>query len=179
MLPIAAVGIIWIMMYNFRGVINSTLFSLTGITPTRWLFSEKYALFAMVITSFWRDVGYYAVFLLAGLLVIPNEYYEVANIDGANVLRRFLHITLPLLKPAFVFVILLSIIRVLQAIDAFIIMTGGGPGNSTRILPVLMYDTGLRFYKMGLASAIALVMFVLVLIFSLIQLRLFKSEYYG
>jgi len=178
MLPISAVAIIWIMMYHPRGVINSTLYSLAGISPIRWLFSQKFALFAMVIMSFWKDVGYYAIFLVAGLLVIPKEYYEVAEIDGANFLRRFLHITLPLLKPAFVFVILLSIIRLFQAVDAFIIMTGGGPGNSTRILGVLMYDTGLRFYRMGRASAIAVVLFAFVLAFSLIQLRIFKTEYY-
>ncbi len=178
MLPISAVAIIWIMMYHPRGIINSILYSFTGTSPIRWLFSERFALLAMVIMSFWRDVGYYAIFLVAGLLVIPKEYYEVAEIDGANFLRRFLHITLPLLKPAFVFVILLSVVRLLQTIDAFIIMTGGGPGNSTRILGVLMYDTGLRFYRMGRASAIALILFAFVLAFSLIQLRIFKTEYY-
>jgi len=177
-MPLVILAVIWSLLYHPFGPINSVLLSpfIQIQDLPAWLRSSQHALIAVIIMAVWRATGYYAVVFLAGLQNIPNEYYEAARLDGASPWAVFLNITWPLLRPTTLFVVVVSIINSLRHFDAIWVMTGGGPGDSTRVLSVLIYETGLTFWKMGKASAMSVVMFIFVMAFTIIQLRLFRSE---
>ncbi len=177
-MPLVILAVIWSLLYHPFGPINSVLLSpfIQIQDLPAWLRSSQHALIAVIIMAVWRATGYYAVVFLAGLQNIPNEFYEAARLDGASPWAVFLNITWPLLRPTTLFVVVVSIINSLRHFDAIWVMTGGGPGNSTRVLSVLIYETGLTFWKMGKASAMSVVMFIFVMAFTIIQLRLFRSE---
>ncbi len=175
MLSLFAAAIIWTQLYHPYGLVNSML---SWISPDRitWLTSERYALPAIVIMRIWWGTGYYTILFLAGLQSIPGEYYEAAKIDGAGAFKRFLRITLPLLSPILLFIIVISIISAFQTVDIFLIMTKGGPVDATRVLALLTYETGLKYFRMGRGSAMSLVLFVILMTFTIIQLRIFREE---
>jgi len=177
-MPLVILAVIWSLLYHPFGPINSVLLSpfIQIQDLPAWLRSSQHALIAVIIMAVWRATGYYAVVFLAGLQNIPNEYYEAARLDGASPWAVFLNITWPLLRPTTLFVVVVSIINSLRHFDAIWVMTGGGPGDSTRVLSVLIYETGLTFWKMGKASAMSVVLFIFVMAFTIIQLRLFRSE---
>ena len=174
-IALVVVAVIWRLMYNGRGPINAMLDWLTP--PVPWLTSGTFALDAVAITAVWRGVGYYAVIFLAGLQNIPHEYREAARIDGASEWQVFRHITWPLLMPTTALVVILSVINTLRHFDTIWIMTNGGPGDATRVLAIYIYESAFTFFKMGQAAAASVVLFVCVLIFSLFQLRLFRSRW--
>jgi ABC-type sugar transport system permease subunit len=124
--------------------------------------------------SVWQGVGWFMVVFLAGLQSIPETYYEAAKIDGADRWQLLRHITLPLLRPVFAFVVISTIIAGMKVFTPMFIMTGGGPNNATRSMAMLIYHEGLRDLRMGRASAISMVGFFLILILTIIQLRLFR-----
>lgn len=175
-MPLVVLAVIWTLLYHPFGPINSVLLApfISGSIP--WLSSSQYALFAVVFLAVWRATGYYAVIFLAGLQSIPNEYYEAAKLDGANTWALFRFITWPLLKPTTLFVVVVSIINALRHFDVIWIMTGGGPGDATRVLSVLIYETGWVFLRMGRAAAMSVILFLIALAFTVIQLRLFRSS---
>lgn len=175
-MPLVILAVIWSLLYHPFGPINSVILSPFTDDLPAWLKSSQLALLAVIIMAVWRATGYYAVVFLAGLQNIPTEFYEAARLDGANSLAVFRHITWPLLRPTTLFVVVVSIINALRHFDAIWVMTGGGPGDSTRVLAVLIYETGLSFWKMGKASAMSVVLFIFVMAFTIIQLRLFRSE---
>jgi multiple sugar transport system permease protein len=175
-MPLVVLAIIWTLLYHPFGPINSVLISPFTNTTIPWLDSRQYALPAVTILAIWRATGYYGVIFLAGLQNIPNEYYEAARLDGAGTLNLFRYITWPLLRPTTVFVVVVSIINALRHFDAIWIMTGGGPGDATSVLTVLIYETGWIGFNMGKASAMSMILFSLALTFTVIQLRLFRSE---
>lgn len=163
------VGTLWRIMYNPEvGLINQFL-SLFGIDAVNWLGNSKMALPSVAIVSIWKNVGYFMVIYIAAIMDIPREYYEVASIDGATGWQQFKSITLPLLKPTTFLVVILCTIWSFQAFDTVYIMTGGGPGVSTVTLVYIIYNSAFRDYKMGYACAMAMVLFVIIIIFSLIQ----------
>jgi multiple sugar transport system permease protein len=175
-MPLVVLAVIWTLLYHPFGPINTVILApiLNGSIP--WLNSSQHALLAVVILAVWRATGYYAVIFLAGLQNIPNEYYEAARLDGAGSWALFRFITWPLLRPTTLFVVVVSIINALRHFDVIWIMTGGGPGDATRVLSVLIYETGWVFLRMGRAAAMSVVLFSLALIFTVIQLRLFRSN---
>jgi ABC-type sugar transport system permease subunit len=175
-MPLVVLAVIWTLLYHPFGPINTVVLApvLNGSIP--WLNSNQHALLAVIILAVWRATGYYAVIFLAGLQNIPNEYYEAARLDGAGSLSLFRFITWPLLRPTTLFVVVVSIINALRHFDVIWIMTGGGPGDATRVLSVLIYETGWVFLRMGRAAAMSVVLFTLALIFTVIQLRLFRSN---
>lgn len=175
-MPLVVLAVIWTLLYHPAGPINSFLLSpfLTQTIP--WLNRENTALLAVIIMAVWRATGYYGVIFLAGLQAIPNEFYEAARLDGAGTWALFRWITFPLLRPTTVFVVVVSIINALRHFDAIWIMTGGGPGNATRVLSVLIYETGLVNYALGVASAMSVILFLLALAFTVVQLRLFRTN---
>lgn len=177
-MPLVVLAVIWSLLYHPFGPINSVILSpfIKIQDLPAWLKSSQNALIAVIIMAIWRATGYYAVVFLAGLQNIPNEFYEAARLDGANAWQVFWTITWPLLRPTTLFVVVVSIINALRHFDAIWVMTGGGPGDATRVLAVLIYETGLTFWKMGKASAMSVVLFIFVMAFTLIQLRLFRTE---
>lgn len=175
-MPLVVLAVIWTLLYHPFGPINTVILApfLNGSIP--WLNSSQHALLAVVILAVWRATGYYAVIFLAGLQNIPNEYYEAARLDGAGSGALFRFITWPLLRPTTLFVVVVSIINALRHFDVIWIMTGGGPGDATRVLSVLIYETGWVFLRMGRAAAMSVILFSVALIFTVIQLRLFRTN---
>ena len=166
------VAMLWRWMFNAEfGVIN-TLLARVGIQGPPWLTSETWALPALIITSLW-GVGGTMLIYLAGLQGISQELYEAAEIDGAGLWKRFRFITIPLISHVTFFNLVLGIIGALQVFTDAFVMTGGGPNNSTMFLAVYLYLNAFRYLNMGYASALAWVMFMIVLVLTLL---VFKSS---
>lgn len=161
-MSMVVVSVIWKLLFNYRGLINQLL-SHVGAGPITWLTSSTYAPWALAIMSIWKTFGYYMVIYLAGLQGIPIEVREAAHIDGATSWQTFMHITLPLLRPITVFVITMSVLTGMQEFTAQYVMTGGGPSGATRVLALMIYETGFSFMRMGKASAISVLLFVVLL----------------
>lgn len=174
-LPLLSVTLVWKLLFNLRGAVNALLVPF-GIPAIAWLTDARYANLALIITSWWHATSYYMILLLAGLQAVPVVYQEAAAIDGANAWQRLRHVILPLLRPTIVLVIVLSIINGFRTFALQHVMTGGGPGTATEIVPLLIYKTAFAFLKMGDATAISMLYFLLILIFSLIQLRVLQGE---
>jgi ABC-type sugar transport system permease subunit len=152
----------------------NTILGWFGIDPIPWLRSSTWALWAIIIIGIWRATPYYMVIFLAGLQAIPREYYEAAEIDGADPWAQFRHITLPLLKPTTLLVMVMSVIVAMKVFAVPLIMTGGGPADATRVLPLFIYQTAFEFFKMGRAAAMSVFLFAAVMVFTLFQMRLFS-----
>jgi multiple sugar transport system permease protein/alpha-1,4-digalacturonate transport system permease protein len=170
---LVAVAVVWNMLFNpASGPVNQALEAIGFAHPPGWTASTDWAMPAVIITSVWRDMGYYMVLYLAGLQTIPAEYYEAARVDGANAWQRFWHVTLPGLRPTTFFVLVMLTIQSFKVLDLIVVMTDGGPGRSTLVLSQLIYREGIRDGDFGYSSAIALVLFLLVLTATLIMFRL-------
>jgi multiple sugar transport system permease protein len=170
-----AVAVVWQWLYNPEfGLINHLL-HLIGIRGPNWLTSTTWAMPAVIITSIWKNLGFNMLLFLAGLQGIPEHFYEAAKIDGANWWQRFRHVTIPLLSSTTLFVVVMSIISSFQVFDQIYIMTAGGPARSTSVLVHYLYQNAFQYFKMGRASAIAYVLFFMVFIITVIQLRFSKK----
>ncbi|MFC6081945.1 carbohydrate ABC transporter permease [Sphaerisporangium aureirubrum] len=175
---LVAVAIVWNMLFNpTAGPINQLLEALGIADPPRWTASTTWAMPAVIVTSVWRDMGYYMVLYLAGLQTIPPEYHEAAKVDGANAWQRFWSITLPCLRPTTFFVLVMLTIQSFKVLDLIVVMTGGGPGRSTLVLSQLVYREGIVEGHFGYSSAIALVLFVIVLTVTVTQFRVNERRY--
>jgi ABC-type sugar transport system permease subunit len=167
---LVAVAVVWNMLFNpTSGPVNQFL-QFVGVTePPGWTSSTAWAMPAVIVASVWRDMGYYMVLFLAGLQTIPTELYEAARVDGANAWQRFWNITLPGLRPTTFFVLIMCTVASFKVFDLIVVMTDGGPGRATKVLSQLIYEEGIREGRFGLASAISLVLFLLVAGFTVIQ----------
>lgn len=169
-------GLIWKLMYDERtGVINNIVSAFLG-EKIPWLSSMKWAMPAVLIVHVWMQMGYYMIIFLAGLQDIPKEYYEAAQIDGANGWQQFWHITMPNLANTSVFVIIMSVINSFQAYDHIATLTDGGPANATNLAVQYIYETAFSQYSMGYAASLALNLFVIILAFSLLMLKVMRTE---
>ncbi|QTL99210.1 ABC transporter permease subunit [Iocasia frigidifontis] len=166
-----AVAMVWQWIYNPQFGLLNYLLSLIGINGPSWLSSTIWAMPAVMITSIWKCLGFNMLLFLAGLQGISETYYEAAEIDGANWFSKFRNITIPLLSPTTFFVIVMSVINSFQVFDQIYIMTQGGPARSTSVLVHYLYQNAFQYYRMGYASSIAYVLFFLVFIVTLIQLK--------
>jgi ABC-type sugar transport system permease subunit len=171
-MPAVVMAVVWTFMYQQDGVINTILGAL-GIDPIPWLRSSATALWAVILIGIWRATPYYMVIFLAGLQAIPADYYDAAKIDGAGSWASFRCITLPLLKPTMLLVIVMNVIVAMKVFAVPMIMTGGGPADSTRVLPLFIYQTAFEFFDMGRAAAMSVFLFVAVMVFSFVQVRMF------
>jgi ABC-type sugar transport system permease subunit len=170
---LVAVAVVWNMLFNpTAGPINLLLEAIGVQDPPRWVASTDWAMPAVIITSVWRDMGYYMVLYLAGLQTIPKEYYEAAKVDGANAWQRFWGITVPSLRPTTFFVLVMLTIQSFKVLDLIVVMTGGGPGRSTLVLSQLIYREGIIEGQFGYSSAIALVLFLIVFTVTIVQFRI-------
>ncbi|MDG4596085.1 MAG: sugar ABC transporter permease [Candidatus Contendobacter sp.] len=173
---LVAVAVVWRYLYHPRhGLLNYGL-SLLGIDPIDWLGDPDWAMPAIILMAVWKNFGFNMIIFIAGLQNIPPQLYEAARIDGANARRRFRHITLPLLGPTFLFVALMTMIGYFQVFAEPYVMTQGGPANRTLSVVLLMYEEGFRWWNMGYASATAFVLFALILVGTVLQLKLRGRE---
>jgi len=167
-----AIGIIWQWMFNADfGLVNYAL-GFLGVPPLDWLGSPRTALLSIVVVTIWTQVGYQMVVFLAGLQGVPQSYYDAALVDGASPWQRFRHVTLPLLRPVILFVLVTGIISGFQVFTLVYLMTEGGPLHSTDVLVYRIYQTAWEFLRFGYASAMAVVLFGVLLVVTVVQFRL-------
>lgn len=176
MVSLVVASVIWgFMLQNPGGVVNAII-GLFGIDPQPWLGSTRLALISVIMVGLWQGMGYSMVIFLAGLQDIPRVYYEAAIVDGAGAWRRFRSVTFPLLRRTSVFVMIISFISALQMFDEVFVLTQGGPAGATTTAVYYIYETAFRFLELGYASALAVVLFFVILVFSLLQLRIFRHD---
>jgi multiple sugar transport system permease protein len=162
--------VVWLWMLNPNGGLINLVLGWFGIQGPRWLLDPKYALWALILMSFWGWGRSMALFL-GGLHNIPGELYEAAAMDGAGRLRQFYTITLPLLSPIIFFNLVLSVIATFQSFTNAFVATNGGPRDSTLFLVLYIYRQAFEFFNMGYAAALAWVLFFVILILTLLLLR--------
>jgi multiple sugar transport system permease protein len=173
---LVAVAIVWRYLYHPRyGLINRGL-ELLHLGPIDWLGDPRWAMPAIVLLAVWRSFGYNMLIFLAGLQSIPEELYEAAEVDGAHFWWKLRHVTLPGLGPTFLFVSITTMIGFFQLFAEPYVMTAGGPLGATRSLMLLMYEEGFRWWRMGMSSTVAVLLFLITLGGTLLQLRMQRSR---
>jgi multiple sugar transport system permease protein len=176
---LVAVAVVWRYLYHPRhGLLNLALGWL-GVAPIDWLGDPDWAMPSLIAMAVWKNFGFNMVIFLAGLQAIPERLYEAARIDGASDWQAFRRVTLPMLVPTSVFVGIVTMIGYFQLFAEPYVMTQGGPSNRTLSIVLLMYQQGFRWWNLGQASAIAFVLFGIILAFTALQLRLRPLEIAG
>ncbi len=175
-----AVAWVWRWLYQPApiGIFNKILISI-GLPQQKFLFSQTQAIFSILLTTIWADIGFQMIIFLAGLKGISDQYYEAAEIDGAGNWAVLKYITIPLLKPTIVFLVITGTIRYLRIFTQVLNMTyqgEGGPLNSTKPLVLYIYNTAFHKFDMGYASAMTVILFAIILLITLIQLKVMKNE---
>ena len=173
--PLALAVLFGFLFNRNYGLVNNILVTL-GLPRQAFLADPDQALLVIIFIAIYQYVGYYIVIYLAGLQGIPRDYYDAASVDGANPWQRFRFITLPLLRPVTLFVVVTNTIGALQVFDLIFATTGGGPANRTMTVVLHMYNTAFKFSRMGRASAMAFILFAIILVITLIQLRLLRDR---
>ncbi len=173
---LVAVAIVWRFIYHPKfGIINYTL-SLIGIAPIDWLGEPSTAMPAIVLMSVWKNFGYNMIIFIAGLQNIPEDLYEAASIEGASGWQKLKSITLPMLAPTTIFISIITMIGYFQLFAEPYIMTQGGPLNSTLSIVQFMYQEGFRWWNMGYSASIAFVLFFIIMLGTIVQLKIQKSS---
>jgi multiple sugar transport system permease protein len=177
--PAVATAMVWLWIYNTQwGMINSTLASL-GLRIIPFLSDPALAKPSLIIIACWAQGGSIVIFL-AALQDVPRTLYEAAYVDGANSVRRFWHITIPMCTPSILFVLITELIGTFQSFTLPWLLTEGGPNNATELYGLYLYRNAFRFFKMGYASALAWILFLVIVVFTLL---IFRSSarwvYYG
>ncbi len=171
-----ALAVIFAFMFNRNyGLINNLLVIL-GLPRQGFLNDPNQAMLVLIAIAVYQYVGYYIVIFLAGLQEIPQDYYDAARVDGASRWQEFRFITLPLLRPVMLFVIVTNSIGALQVFDLVFATTAGAPANSTMTTVLYMYNTAFKFSRMGRASAMAFVLFAIILTITIVQMRLLRER---
>lgn len=170
-------GIAWDWVYKENGLLNYIL-ELVGLLtePIPWLSSTDTAIFAVMVVTIWKGLGYYMIIYLAGLQSIPHELYEAAQIDGANWWKQMTKITIPMLMPFILIVTIMSSIAGMKVFEEIYVMTGGGPLHSSETLVFYIYKEAFDRLNMGYASAAGVVLFLLTLVFSLINIKFMGKD---
>ena len=166
-----AASLIWKSVLSPQyGALNGIL-GFFGIQGPGWLIDEKWAMPAIVLVSVWKDMGFFGLILLSGIVGIDRTYYEAADIDGAGGWVKFLKITLPLLTPSIFYVVIVAMINSFQLFPQIMIMTGGGPNGATQVMVERIYQYGFRYFRMGYASAFSWILFAIIMVFTIIQMK--------
>ena len=173
--PMIVIGVIWEWIFDPNiGLLNNILH-----IHINWLYDPRYAMFAMIIVSVWKLIGYNMVIFLSALSGISQSMFEAAKIDGANSFQTFKNVTVPLLSPSIFFVVIITAISSFQVFDLIYLMTQGGPLDSTNVLVYAIYKNAFEYFNAGKASAIAYVLFTVILVLTLIQWNLRKKLVYN
>ncbi len=174
--PIIATAMVWNFLYNpSAGIFNYFLSSL-GLPAQNWLTDPKLAMPSVMAMSIWHEVGFEMIVFLAALQGIPSHLYEAAKLDGAGKWRCFWYITIPCLKPAFLFVSVMLTIYSFQIFGQIYVMTAGGPANATITVVYNIYMKAFQYLKMGYAASMALVLFVIIFMISFMNIKFFGKE---
>ncbi|WP_139490860.1 carbohydrate ABC transporter permease [Brevibacillus dissolubilis] len=180
-LSTAVVGVIWLFIYHPEVGLLNNLFRSVGLDAfaQNWLSDPKWAMLGVLVANAWQWNGFYIVLILTAILNVPKEINESAEIDGANGWQKLWYITLPLIRPILVVVMLLSVAGSMKALDIVIVMTNGNPFQTTEVMATYMFTKAFREYQYGYGSAVAVVIFLITLIFTwIIQLLAKKGEDY-
>ena len=173
--PMVVVGIVWAWIFDPNiGLLNQLLH-----ININWLYDSKFALPAIIIVSVWKLIGYNMIIFLSSLSAISNSMFEAAKIDGANAFQVFKNVTIPLLSPTIFFVIIITAISSFQVFDLVYLMTQGGPLDSTNVLVYAIYKNAFEYFNVGKASAIAYVLFAIILVLTIVQWSLRKKLVYN
>jgi multiple sugar transport system permease protein len=173
---LVAVAIVWKYLYHPQyGLLNFAL-GKVGIHRIDWLGDPHWAMPAIIVMSVWKNFGYNMLIFVAALQSVPQELYEAAELDGAGPVKRFWHITVPMLGPALAFVGIVTMIGYFQLFSEPYVMTQGGPLRATTSVVLYMYEEGFRWWRMGFAASIAFVLFLIIALATMIQRRFVKAE---
>ncbi len=166
-----AASLIWKSVLSPQyGALNGIL-ALFGIEGPGWLLDEVWAMPAIVLVSVWKDMGFFGLILLSGIIGINRTYYEAASLDGANGWTKFTKITLPLLSPSIFYVLIVGMINAFQLFPQIMIMTDGGPNGATQVMVERIFKYGFRYYRMGYAAAFSWILFAIIMVFTAIQMK--------
>lgn len=170
--PTVAAAMVWLLLFNPGiGYVNVVLRSL-GLPAPNWLGDQTWALPAVMLLGIWRRIGFNLIIYLAALQSLALEHYEAAEVDGANAWQRFVHLTVPLVKPTTVMLVILGIVDSFLVFDQIMVLTRGGPSGATEVIGYLMYLNAFSFFKVGYGAAIAVVMLAVIALLTLLQWRL-------
>jgi len=171
--PLVADAVVWSLLFTTRnGLIDSIIHGIFRVQGPEWLSAPQWAMPSIIIVAVWQGFGYNMLLFTAGLHAIPETFYDASQIDGASRWRTFWSITVPLLSPSLFFGIILTVITSFQVFDLAYILTDGGPGTSSTTIVYWLFEKGFNDYAMGYASAIAWVLFLIVIVITGIQMRL-------
>lgn len=169
LVPAVASALVWLWVFDAdKGPLNKIL-EMFGFGSIQWLQDQRFTLAAFIMMSLWGVGGGRMVIFLAGLQGIPDTYYEAAKLDGASAFRQFRHVTLPLLSPVMFFNLILGIIGSFQVFTSSYVMTGGGPNHASLFYALYLFQNFFEYFKLGKASALAWVMFCILLVLALVQ----------
>ena len=169
---LVAVAIVWRYLYHPRYGLLNWMLGHVGVQPIDWLGDPRWAMPAIILMATWKNFGYNMLICIAGLQNIPRELHEAAALDGASAFQRFRHVTLPMLAPTLFFVVVVTMIGYLQLFTEPYVMTQGGPLRATTSLVLYMYEEGFRWWRLGVAAALAFLLFAVIVVFTLVQRRL-------
>ncbi len=176
---IVAVSIVWMfLLHPSKGPVNQFLRSIGITDPPGWFVDMDWALLSIIMLSVWKDIGYTVLIYIAGLNAINPSLYEAAKIDGATPFQEFFRITIPMVSPTTVFLITITTIGSFRVFDQIRVITEGGPGNATNVLAYYIYETAFTQYRMGYASSIAWVLFIIIFGLTVVTRKLQKSVVY-
>jgi multiple sugar transport system permease protein len=181
-LPLAissvVMAVVWQFVFNTDNGLLNIMLGWIGIGPIPWLVDPRWAMASLCVVAVWRSVPFATVILLAAMQGVPETLYEAAKIDGAGEVRQFLSITVPLIRGAISFVVVISIIHAFQAFDMVYVLNGsnGGPETATYVLGIMLFQHAFSFLEFGYASALAWVMFGILLVVTVLQLRLTRQR---
>ena len=173
---VAAIAFKW--LYAGQGILNYLL-TIFHLEPIGWLVDTKWALFSVTIVTIWKGIGYYMMIYLASLMSVPQDLYEACDIDGANFLTKHLTVTIPHIMPTIALVSTISTISAMKVFAEIYVMTKGGPLNSTKTIVYYIYERAFENLDLGYASALAVVLLIVVMVFSLINILCFEKNKYG
>ncbi len=173
-MPLVAVSIVWEWIYHPRIGLLNMLLAAFGIVGKNWLTDPSLSLPSIIAMTVWKDVGYATIIFLAAILNVPKTVYEAADIDGANGVQKFYKITIPLVKPTVIFIVITSLISYFQSFIQIMIMTNGGPNNSTSVISLLIFQEAFTKYRFGYASALSMVLFIIIMIITFLQFKVAK-----
>jgi sn-glycerol 3-phosphate transport system permease protein len=172
MLPGAAIGVLWLFIFDPTYGLSRVAFELIGLDSPRWTTTSDWSVWAITLAYLWQRLGFVTIIYYTAILDLPKDVYEAAALDGATGWRLHRHLTLPLLSPATLFLSITGLIGAAQAFDIIATLTEGGPGDSSTTLSWLIYATAFRDFDIGASAASATVMFGLLLVLTVVQLRI-------
>lgn len=172
---VAAIAFKW--LYANQGILNYVL-SIFGISSVGWLVDTKWALFSVAIVTIWKGIGYYMMIYLASLMSVPQDLYEACDIDGAGFLQKHMTVTIPHIMPTIALISTISTISAMKVFAEIYVMTKGGPLNSSKTIVYYIYERAFENLDLGYASALAVILLVVVMLFSLINILCFEKNKY-